>query len=170
MDIKPTFRPEALHDLSQEPEPTAAEQKAEWQPDREKIEQALHAQEVRLKLPKVYYSQHDPELQAALPCEGTFEDDLIEKYELLAASDGTVQMRIYPKELDPFWVTIDRSGVKGPQELLSVFLKVVAQPAQAIQEYAKAEARGVMGHGETALPDSGIPFHVTQGSDTGIAA
>lgn len=170
MDTKPTFRPEALHDLSRELEPTSAEKKAEWQPNRAKVEQLLSEQEVKLKLPKVYYSQHDPELQAVLPYEATFEDDLIEKYEVTAATDGTVQMRVHPKEFDPFWVTIDRNGVKGSPKLLRVFLTVTAQSAQAIQDYAKAEARGVMDSSEAVVPDSGIPFHVTKGSDTGIAA
>ncbi|OGJ67516.1 hypothetical protein A2947_02340 [Candidatus Peribacteria bacterium RIFCSPLOWO2_01_FULL_54_110] len=170
MDIKPTFRQEALHDISQEEELTTAEKKAEWQPSRAKIEQLLGEQEVKLKLPKVYYSQHDPELQAVLPCEATFEDDLVEKYEVTAAKDGTVQMRVYPTEFDPFWVTIDRNGVKGSPKLLSMFLRVVAQPAQTIQQYAKAEVRGVMGNSEAAVSDSGISFHVTEGTDTGIAA
>lgn len=170
MDTKPIYRPEALHDLSQEREVNPTEAKAEWRPNRARIEQILKEQEVKMGLPKVYYSLQNPELQAMLPYEATFEDDLIEKYEVFALADNTVQIRIYPKELDPFWVTIDGQGVKGPEELLKTFIKVTTQPTASIQQYAQDSVRGVMGNDESAVSNSNASFRVTEGSHRSIAA
>ncbi|MDD5055718.1 MAG: hypothetical protein PHZ00_05640 [Candidatus Peribacteraceae bacterium] len=170
MNTQPAFRPEALHTLTDEPELTAAEKKAAWQPDRARIDGLLKAQAVTMKLPKVFYSQRDPELRELLPCEATFHDELIERYEVTASKEGTVQIRIVPKDLNPFWITIDGNGVKGPPELLSTFLTVQTQQTSTIQQYAQGSLRGVMGGSEAVVPLAGVPFHVTQGSDAGIAA
>jgi hypothetical protein len=156
MDTKPTFRPEALHDLSKEEELTIAEKKAEWKPDRAKIDRLLQAQEVRMKLPKIYYSQNDAELKEILPCEAVFADDLIKKYEVYEAEDGKVLIRVFPNDFDPFLATIDRQRVTVPDEMRSMFLTVTTAPAQTIQQYANAEARGVMGNREGVVSDSGV--------------
>lgn len=170
MDQKPTFRPEALHDLVREEQEDPTEAKAEWRPDRTQIEQLLKEHEVKLRLPKVYYSLHDSELQAMLPYEATFEDGLIEKYEVFALADSTVQIRIYPNEFDPFWVTIDSQGVKGPEQLLKTFIKVTAQPTIPIQQYAQTSVHAVMGSDEDAVPNTNASFRITEGSDRSIAA
>jgi hypothetical protein len=166
MDSKPTFRPEALHDLSEEQEINPIEAKAEWLPNRERIDQILKEQEVQMSLPKLYYSIQDPELQAMLPHEARFEDDLIEKYEVFALADNTVRIRIYPKETDPFWVSIDKEGVKGSPELLSIFITVTTQPAGQIQQYAQGSVRAVMGTNESPIPDASVSFRVTE--DLGV--
>lgn len=162
MDTKPTFRPEALQDLSKEKEVNPTEAKAEWRPDRSKIEQLLKGQEVKMSLPKVYYSLRDPELQTMLPYEATFEDGLIEKYEVFALADNSLQIHIYPKELDPFWVAIDKQGVKGSEELLRIFIKVTAQPTGSIQQYAQASVNAVMENDENAVPDTNVPFRIVE--------
>lgn len=170
MDTKPTFRPEALHDLSQEERENANSPKAEWEPNREKIEAMLKEHDVLLQLPKVYYSLQSNELQQILPQEASFQDDLIDKYEVFGLPDDTVQIRIYPKEADPFWVTIDREGIHGSQELLNLFVVIRAKTTNSLQLYAHGAIHDVIGSREAALPLYGVPFHVTEGSDSSLAA
>jgi len=170
MDTKPIFRPEALHDLSEEDRENATSSKAQWKPDREKIEAMLKEHDVLLQLPKVYYSLQNKELQQILPQEASFQDDLIEKYEVFAVDDTTVQIRIYPKEADPFWVTIDRDGIHGSQELLNLYVVVQNQTTNSVQQYAHGAIHDVMGSREAALPLYGVSFHVTEGSDSSLAA
>ncbi len=170
MDQKPTFRPEALHDLSQEDRENATNPKADWKPDREWIEAVLKEHDVLLQLPKVYYSLQNKELQLILPQEASFQDDLIEKYEVFALADNTVQIRIYPKEADPFWVTIDREGIHGSQELLNLYVALQGQTTNSVQQYAHGAIHDVIGSREAALPLYGVPFHITEGSDSSLAA
>jgi hypothetical protein len=157
---KPTYRHEALHNLLEEEDENPIEAKAEWRPDRAKIEQLLQEQEVEMRLPKIYYSSEDLEIQTILPYEATFEDDLIEKYEVFAFADESVQVRIYPKEMDPFWVTIDGRGVKGPEELLRLFMKVSLQPTGSIQKYAQMSIYALMGNDEEAIPYTNTSFRI----------
>jgi|GEM_PF-1872719 hypothetical protein len=164
---KPTFNPELLN--IEDGDKTFASEKVQWG-DRAKIDKILNEQNVRLELPKVYYSFEDPELKSLIPTTVEFIDNLISEYKVQHIDEKQVIITIQPKDGSPFYVTVVNGKLKGDEQLLESYTQASSRIPNT-QKYAHEQISDLIEQdGENDLSAYRLPKRIITDSDKSQAA